>query len=75
VVSAIRHSNPDGGVARYYRLDLARNHAVSTEITGYAASAFVFLHALTYDPRYLDRARRRALPHPRLGCRGGRHAV
>jgi len=48
--------NPDGGVARYYRLDTARNHAVSTEITGYAAGAFVFLHALTYDPRYLDRA-------------------
>jgi hypothetical protein len=38
---------PDGGVARYYRLDLGRNHAVSTEITGYAASAFVFLHSLT----------------------------
>ncbi len=34
---------PDGGVARYYRLDLSRNHAVSTEITGYAASTFVFL--------------------------------
>ena len=38
---------PDGGVARYYRLDLGRNHAVSTEITGYAASVFVFLHSLT----------------------------
>jgi hypothetical protein len=46
---------PDGGVARYYRLDLARNHAVSTEITGYTASALVFLHALTGDARYLDR--------------------
>jgi len=34
---------PVGGVARYYRLDLGRNHAVSTEITGYAASALVFL--------------------------------
>lgn len=48
---------PDGGVARYYRPDLARNHAVSTEITGYTASALAFLHSLTKDPRYLDRAR------------------
>jgi hypothetical protein len=47
---------PDGGVARYYRVDLARNHAVSTEITGYAAGTFVYLHSLTQDPRYLDRA-------------------
>ena len=43
-------------MARFYRLDLARNHAVSTEITGYSASALVFLHSLTADPRYLDRA-------------------
>jgi hypothetical protein len=49
--------NPDGGVARYYRLDLGRNRAVSTEITGYTASALVFLHSLTDDDRYLDRAR------------------
>jgi hypothetical protein len=48
--------NPDGGVARYYRLDLARNHAVSTEITGYAASTLALLHSLTQDARYLDRA-------------------
>jgi hypothetical protein len=47
---------PDGGVARYCRLDLARNHAASTEITGYSASTFVFLHSLTKDQRYLDRA-------------------
>jgi hypothetical protein len=47
---------PDGGVARYYRLDLARNHAVSTEITGYTASTLVFLHSLTAEQRYLDRA-------------------
>ena len=44
-------------MARYYRLDPAANHAVSTEITGYAASTFVFLHSLTKDARYLDRAR------------------
>lgn len=47
---------PSGGVARYYRADLERNHPVSTEITGYAASAFVYLHSLTGDQRYLDRA-------------------
>jgi len=47
---------PNGGVARYYRTDLERNHAVSTEITGYAASALVYLHSLTRDKRYLDRA-------------------
>ena len=45
-----------GGVARYYRVDLGRNAPVSTEITGYAASAFVYLHALTDDARYLERA-------------------
>ena len=43
-------------MARYYRADLQRNHAVSTEITGYAVSVFVYLHSLTNDPRYLDRA-------------------
>jgi hypothetical protein len=48
---------PNGGVARYYRTDLERNHAVSTEITGYAASTFVYLHTTTRDTRYLDRAR------------------
>jgi len=47
---------PDGGVARYYRLDLGRNQADSTEITGYGASTFVFLHSLTGDSRYLQRA-------------------
>jgi len=34
---------PEGGVARYYRADLGHNQAVSTEITGYAASTFAFL--------------------------------
>ena len=47
---------PNGGVARYYHTDLERNHAVSTEITGYAASTFVYLRAVTKDARYLDRA-------------------
>ncbi|MGA3016412.1 MAG: hypothetical protein ABSF62_04775 [Bryobacteraceae bacterium] len=47
---------PSGGVARYYRADLERSHRVSTEITGYAASTLVYLHSLTGDQRYLDRA-------------------
>jgi hypothetical protein len=34
---------PSGGVARYYRTDLGRNHRVSTEITGYTVSALLFL--------------------------------
>jgi hypothetical protein len=45
---------PAGGVARYYRADLQRNLPISTEITGYAVSALVYLHELTGDARYLD---------------------
>jgi len=45
-----------GGVARYYRADLQRNQPVSTEITGYAVSALVYLHSVTKDERYLERA-------------------
>jgi hypothetical protein len=47
---------PNGGVARYYRADLERNNPVSTEITGYVASALVYLHVLTGQPEYLERA-------------------
>src|SRR5205085_1795099 len=43
-------------LARYYRTDSARNHAISTEITGYAVSTLVYLHSLTQDERYLERA-------------------
>jgi hypothetical protein len=47
-----------GGVARYYRADLAQNHPISTEITGYAVSAFLFFgqpsHALA-GARFLAR--------------------
>jgi len=49
-----------GGVARYYRADLARNQALSTEITGYAVSAFVYLHSLSRDPAYLEAAQKAA---------------
>jgi hypothetical protein len=47
----------EGGVARYYRLDLGRNHAVSTEITGYAASALVFLAGAAYREKAVAAAR------------------
>ena len=53
--SGIQESN--GGMARYYRSDLERNHAISTEITGYGASTFAYLHSLTGDPIYKERAR------------------
>src|SRR5205823_10880081 len=39
-----------------YRADLGRNHPISTEITGYAVSAFVYLYSVTRDQRYLERA-------------------
>lgn len=51
---------PSGGVARYYRSDLGRNARVSTEITGYAASAFAFLYTETGEERYREAARRAA---------------
>lgn len=47
---------PDGGVARYYLVDACRNLPASTEITGYTVSALVYLHSVTRDARYLDRA-------------------
>jgi hypothetical protein len=47
---------PEGGVARYYRSDLGRNAPVSTEITGYAVSALLFLHERTGQTEYQDAA-------------------
>ncbi|MEO8368511.1 MAG: hypothetical protein ABI806_04880 [Candidatus Solibacter sp.] len=47
---------PDGGVARYYLTDSRRPLPASTEITGYAVSALVYLHTVTHDERYLHRA-------------------
>jgi len=44
----------DGGVARYYRTDERTPAPVSTEITGYAAGAFVYLHGITGDAEYRD---------------------
>ena len=48
-------------MARYHRTDLARNLPVSTEITGYAVSALIYVHCFSHDDRYLDAARRAAL--------------
>jgi hypothetical protein len=52
--SGIQEAN--GGVARYYRADIARNRGVSTEITGYVISTLVYLHSATGKQEYLDRA-------------------
>jgi hypothetical protein len=47
---------PGGGVARYRRTDTGRNQPISNEITGYAAGTLVYLHSLTGDRAYLDKA-------------------
>ncbi len=47
---------PVGGVARYYRSDLRTNQRISNEISGYAVSTLVYLHAATGDANYLERA-------------------
>jgi hypothetical protein len=47
---------PTGGVARYYHTDTGRNARVSTEITGYAVSALVYLHTCRGDEGYLQAA-------------------
>jgi hypothetical protein len=49
-----------GGVARYYRSDLGQNARVSTEITGYAVSTFLYLHERTGHAAYLDASLRAA---------------
>ena len=51
---------PDGGVARFYRSDAAANAAVSTEITGYTASALAYLYVRSGKQEYLDAAVRAA---------------
>ncbi len=49
-----------GGLARYYRLDLGQSARVSTEITGYAVGALLFLHERTGDSAYLAASLRAA---------------
>jgi hypothetical protein len=51
---------PSGGFARYYDAETGKNRAVSTEISGYAASALVYLFNITGDEVYLARARKTA---------------
>jgi hypothetical protein len=51
---------PSGGVARFYLAESGKNKAVSTEISGYATSALVYLFEVTGDEVYLSRARRTA---------------
>ena len=48
--------NAAGGVARYYDAATGKYRAVSTEITGYTASAHIYLHHATGRAEYLDRA-------------------
>jgi hypothetical protein len=52
--SGIQETN--GGVARYYFSDRKRNKPLSTEITGYTASALVNLYKQTSEVQYLDAA-------------------
>lgn len=52
--SGIREAR--GGVARYYLVDERRNLPVSTEITGYVASAFAYLAQIAGDEAYCDAA-------------------
>jgi hypothetical protein len=49
-----------GGFARYYDAASRKNRAVSTEISGYAASALVYLLHVTGDEAYLAHARKTA---------------
>ena len=49
-----------GGVARFYRSETGKNKPISTEITGYSASALVYLFHITGNEEYLDRARKTA---------------
>ncbi len=49
-----------GGFARYYDAEARKNRPVSTEISGYAASALVYLFRISGDEEYLDGARRTA---------------
>jgi AcrR family transcriptional regulator len=51
---------PSGGFARYYDAETGKNRAVSTEISGYAASGLIYLFRITGDEVYLVRARKSA---------------
>lgn len=48
--------SPEGGVARFYRMDAKQNARISTEITGYTVSALVYLHNLTGQAEPMEAA-------------------
>jgi hypothetical protein len=52
--------NENGGVARYYRSDVAANLPASTEITGYALAGYCYLFEQTAEEEYLAAAQRTA---------------
>ena len=51
---------PSGGVARFYQSDSGIFRPVSSEITGYAASALLYLGARTGNQAYRDAGLRAA---------------
>ena len=51
---------PSGGFARFYDAEKQKNKPVSTEISGYAASALVYLFRVTGDEAYLGAAEKTA---------------
>lgn len=53
-------SEPSGGFARFYDAETGKNRAVSTEISGYAASALVYLFRITSDEAWLAGAKKTA---------------
>jgi hypothetical protein len=71
--SGIQESS--GGVARYYRADLGCNNAVSTEITGYAVSTFVYLHSIAREAPFLEAALRAARFLTRTAWDGASNAM
>ncbi len=50
----------NGGTARFYRSDSAKNAPISTEITGYACGALLYLKERSGDRAYLEAAVRAA---------------
>lgn len=54
LVSGIQEES--GGVARFYDASEQQNRPVSTEITGYTASALAYLYEVTGHAEYLERA-------------------
>lgn len=58
LVSGIQECS--GGFARFHDAETGKNRAVSTEISGYAASGLVYLFRITGDEGYLACARKTA---------------